>query len=177
MSGSGWVTIPSWLSVSLRFFFVQFCAFLSSLRHVFCFYEVLYCAHIWMKYSFDISNFLEEISSLSPSVCCYFFASFIEEGLPVSLCYSLELCIQLVCRVFFSFSPLLFISFLFSLFVKPLQTTALPSCISFSLGWFCSLPSVQYYEPMSIVLQVLCLLDLIPWIYSSHPLYIIGDLI
>ena len=95
----------------------------------------------------------------------------------LSLCYSLELCIQLVCRVFFSFSPLLFISFLFSLFVKPPQSTILPSCISFSLGWFCSLPSVQYYEPMSIVLQVLCLLDLIPWIYSSHPLYIIGDLI
>ena len=41
-----------------------------------------------MKYSFDISNFLEEISSLSPSVCFYFFASFIEEGLPVSLLFS-----------------------------------------------------------------------------------------
>ena len=41
-----------------------------------------------MKCSFDIYNFLEEISSLSPSVCFYFFASFIEEGLPVSLLFS-----------------------------------------------------------------------------------------
>ena len=49
-----------------------------------------------MKYSFDISSFLEEISSLSFFVVfLYFFALFIEEALLVSLCYSLELCIQL----------------------------------------------------------------------------------
>ena len=74
--------------------------------------------------------------------------------------------------VYLSFSPLLFISFLFSLFVKPPQMTTLPSCISFYLGWFCSLPSVQYHEPMSLVFQIIFLLDLIPWMYSSHPLYI-----
>ena len=32
----------------------------------------------------------------------------------------------------------------------------------FSLEWFWSLPPVQCYEPPSIVLQALCLLDLIP---------------
>ena len=52
------------------------------------------------------------------------------------------------------------------LFVKPLQTTVLPSCISFSLGWFWSLSSVQCYKPPSIVLQGLCLPALIPWISS-----------
>ena len=49
-----------------------------------------------MKCSFDISSFLEEISSLSPSVVfLYFFALFIEEGRLVSPCLSLELSIQL----------------------------------------------------------------------------------
>ena len=48
-----------------------------------------------MKCSFDNSSFLEEISSLSPSVVfLYFFALFIKEGL-ISSCYSLKLCIQL----------------------------------------------------------------------------------
>ena len=37
MSGSGWVTTPSWLSSSLRIF-VQFCVFLPSLLDLFCFY-------------------------------------------------------------------------------------------------------------------------------------------
>ena len=32
-------------------------------------------------------------------------------------------------------------------------------------------PPVQYYESPSIVLQALCLPDLIPWIYLSPPLY------
>ena len=41
----------------------------------------------------------------------------------------------------------------------------------FFLGWFWSLPPVQYYKPPSIVLQALCLSDLIPWMYLSYPLY------
>ena len=45
-----------------------------------------------MKYSFDISNFLEEISSLTLSVVfLYFFALFIEEGLLISPYYPLHL--------------------------------------------------------------------------------------
>ena len=66
----------------------------------------------------------------------------------------------------------IYLSLLFpQLFVKPCQTTTLPSCVSFSLGWFCSVPPIQYYEPLSTVLQAFCLPDLIPWIYSSPPLY------
>ena len=44
-----------------------------------------------MKYSLGISNFLEEISSLSHSVVfLYFFALIAEEGFLISPCYSLE---------------------------------------------------------------------------------------
>ena len=47
-----------------------------------------------MKCSLGISNFLEEISSLSHSVVfLYFFALITEEDFLISSCYSLELCI------------------------------------------------------------------------------------
>ena len=57
--------------------------------------SVLYCAHLCMKCSLGMSNFLEEISSLSHSVVSlYFFALITEEGFLISPCHSLELCIQ-----------------------------------------------------------------------------------
>ena len=47
-----------------------------------------------MKYSLSISNFLEEISSLSHSIVfLYFFALITEEGFHISLC-PLELCLK-----------------------------------------------------------------------------------
>ena len=50
-----------------------------------------------MKLSLGISNFLEEISSLSNSIIfLYFLALITEEGFLVSPCYSLELCIQML---------------------------------------------------------------------------------
>ena len=58
------------------------------------------------------------------------------------------------------------------LFVRPPQITIFTSCISFSLGWSWSLPPVQCQKPLSIVLQALCLSDLVPWIYFLLPLYI-----
>ena len=73
--------------------------------------------------------------------------------------------------VYLSLSPLLFASLSLQLFVRLPQTTTLPSSISFSLVWFWSLSPIQCYEPLSIVLQALCLPDLTPWIYSSPPLY------
>ena len=43
-----------------------------------------------------LSNFLEEISTLSQStVFLYFFALITEEGFLISPCYSLELCMQM----------------------------------------------------------------------------------
>ena len=58
-----------------------------------------------MKSSFGISNFLEEISSLSHSVVfLYFFALISEEGFLISPNYSLELCIQMGISFLFSFA-------------------------------------------------------------------------
>ena len=49
-----------------------------------------------MKCSLGISNFLEEISSLSHSIVfIHFFVCITEEGFLISPCYSLELCIQM----------------------------------------------------------------------------------
>ena len=60
--------------------------------------------------------------------------------------------------------------FFSQLFVRLPQTTILPFCIS-SWGWFGSMTPVQCHEPLSIVLQALCLSDMIPSIYLSLPLY------
>ena len=58
-----------------------------------------------MKYSLGISNFFEEISSLSHSVVFfYFFALITEEGFLISPCYSLKLCIQIGISFLFSFA-------------------------------------------------------------------------
>ena len=179
-----------------------------------------------MKWSLSISNFLEEISSISHSILfLYFFALITDEVFLVSFCYSLELCIRMgisflssfvfpiflkrslvfailffllvLCTVHwrrpyclsllffetlhlvvytFPFLPCFLLLFFLQLFIKPPQITTLPSCFSFSLGWFCLLPSIQCHGPRSIVLQVLCLSDLIPWICHFHCI-IIRDLI
>ena len=100
MSGSEWGTAPSGLSRSLRAFLYScsvyschlFLISSASIRSLLC--SVIYCAHLWMKCAFDISSFLEELSSLSSSVVFLCFSAlFSEEGLLVSPCYSLELCI------------------------------------------------------------------------------------
>ena len=58
-----------------------------------------------MKVSLGISNFLEEISSLSQSVVFLYFSAWIaEEGFLISPCYSLELCIQMGISFLFSFA-------------------------------------------------------------------------
>ena len=58
-----------------------------------------------MKSSLGISNFLEDISSLSHSVVFfYFFALITEAGFLISPCYSLELCIQMGISFLFSFA-------------------------------------------------------------------------
>ena len=81
MSGSRWVKTPSWLSGSLSsllYSSVYSChlfliSIASEMVHTFC---VLYCAHLCMKCSLGIFNFLKEISILSHSiVSLYFFFS------------------------------------------------------------------------------------------------------
>ena len=59
-------------------------------------YHFCPCAPLCMKCSLGISNFLEEISSVSHSIVfLYFFALITEEGFLISSCNSLELCIQM----------------------------------------------------------------------------------
>ena len=72
--------------------------------------------------------------------------------------------------VYLSFPPWTFDSLLFSAICKASSDNHLPCCISFSWGWFSSLPPVQCYGFPSVFLQALCQSDLIPWIYLSLPL-------
>ena len=78
---------------TMKIFFVRcFCLFLPPLLNIFCFcyiptISVLYWAHLCMKPSLGISNFLEEISSLSHAIVfLYFFALIAEEGFLISPC-------------------------------------------------------------------------------------------
>ena len=72
----------------------------------YCFCPLLY--HLCIKCSLGVSNFLEEISSLSHSVVFLcFFVLIAEKGFLISSCYSLELCIQILISFLFSFAFLL----------------------------------------------------------------------
>ena len=155
MPCSRWVITPSWLCGSWRSFLH------SSVYSCHPTISVLYCVYLFfMKYSLGNSNFLDEISSLSHSIVfLYFFALIAVEGFLISPCYSLEFYIQLGISFLFSFA----FCFTSQLFIRAPQTTIWPFCIFFSLGWSWSLPPVQYQEPPSIILQALCLSDLIPW--------------
>ena len=89
MSGSRWVITPSWLSGSWRsvlYSSVYSChLFLISSASQVRTFSVLYWAHLCMKCSLGISNFLEEISSLSHSIVfLYFFVLVTEEGFLIS---------------------------------------------------------------------------------------------
>ena len=119
MSGSTLVITPLWLSGSLRSFLYSssvyscFLLYLPLLlgTHRFC----PFTAHLCMKCSLGISNFLEEISSLSHSVVfLYFFSLITWEDFLLSPCYSLELCIQLDMSFLFS------LTFYFSYFLRHL---------------------------------------------------------
>ena len=125
-----------------------------------------------MKCSLGISNFLEEISSLSHSVVfLYFFALIAEEGFLISPCYSLELCTDAYIFPFLLCFLLLFFS---QLFVWPPQTAILLFPISFSWGWSWSLSPIQCHEPPSIVHQQLFLInDNFYWFFSKSDNWIL----
>ena len=120
-----------------------------------------------MKCFLGISNFLEEISSLSHStIFLYFF------GLWGRLFYFSWLFFGTLFQwIYLSFSSCFLLLFFSQLFVRTLQTTILRYCMSFSWVWSSSLSPVECHEPPSIILQALCLSDLIPWVYFSLPLY------
>ena len=104
-----------------------------------------------------ISNFLEDISSLSHSVVfLYFFALIAEEGFLISPCYSLELCIQMVISFLFSFvfHPLFFSQ----LFVSPPQTAILLFLHFFSMGMVlipvsCTMSRTSFHRALYLLLR------------------------
>ena len=122
-----------------------------------------------MKCALGISNFLEEISSLS----ILLFSS-------ISLHWSLKKAFLSLLAivwnsafkwVYLSYSPLPLASLLFSAICKASSVNHFFFCISFYWGWSWSLPPVQCHKHLSIVLHELCLSDRIPWICLSLSLY------
>ena len=73
--------------------------------------------------------------------------------------------------VYLSFSPLPFASLLFSAICKPSSENHFAFLHLFFLGMVLTLPPVRCHQPLSIVLQALCLSALIPWIYLTLLLY------
>ena len=82
-----------------------------------------------MKYSLDISNFLEEISSLSHSVVFLdFFALITEEGFLLAILWNSAFKWE-----YLSFSPLLFASLLFFSLEKEMATHS--SILAWRILW------------------------------------------
>ena len=138
-----WVTIPLWLSWVIKSFLYSssvyscHCFLISSASVRSVTFSVLYHAHPYVKCSLDISKFLKR-SLVFPILLFSFFFFFCSVHLRrphFSLLFSGPL--------YLSLSSLSFPSLLSSAISKPPQTIILPFCISFSLGWFWSLPSVQ----------------------------------
>ena len=145
ISGARWVITPLWFeSLSSSVYFCH----LFKIFH-FCqvhTISVLYCAHLCMKCSLGISNFLEEISSLWHSIVfVYFLALITEEVFPISPCYSLELCTQMGISNPNPFLLCLLLLFFSQLFYSCLQTAILLFCISFSWEWSCFLSPVNLH--------------------------------
>ena len=171
MSDSRWVTTSLWLSGSLRPFLYN---------------SSMYSCHLFLISYVSIRSlsFLSFIMAILVWNIPLISPIFLKRSLffPILLFFSTFYSVQLrrpsyLSLLFsgtlnsvgyiFPFLPCFLLLFFPQLFVKPPQTTTLPSCIYFSLGWFWSLLPVQCYEALSVVLQTLCLPDMILWIYSS----------
>ena len=128
-----------------------------------------------MKCSFDISNFLEEISSLFHSaVFLYFFALIPEEGFLNSSCYSLEICIQMGRSSLFS--PCFLLLFFSQLFVRPPETAILLFAFLFHEDGLdpCLLYNVTNLYPYFIYYDLL-FLPLMPLLSFFYHLFIGQD--
>ena len=127
MSVSRSVITPSWLFRSLRFLLYSFCIVLPPLPSIFFFkvhaFSVLYCAHLCMKCSLGIFNFLKEISSFSHSIVFFCLYCSIRKAVFSHLAILWNSAFK---WVYFSSSPLPFTSLLSQLFLRLPQTTILP---------------------------------------------------
>ena len=121
-----------------------------------------------MKCSLGISHFLEEISSLSHFIVfLYSFSPITEEGFLISPCISLVLCTSLV---YLPFSPLPFPSLLFIAVCKASSYNHV-AFLHFSFLGIVLIPASCTMSGTSVYSSLGTLSDLIPWIYSSVPLY------
>ena len=144
MSNSKWVITPSWLFVSLRpllySFYVYSCHFFlissASVRTLLCLPFILpilawmvpWISPIIWKTSLFIPILLFSSITLHSSLKGLSYLPLLFSGTLSTVGYS------------FPFPPCLALLIFPHLFLKPPQTTTLPSCISFSLEWFWSLP-------------------------------------
>ena len=138
-------------------------------------YSSVYSYHLFLISSASVRSFIEPIfawnvplvsliflkSSLVFSIVFLcFFPLFREEGFLTFPCYSLELYIQMGISFLFCFA------FSFSSFLVICKASS-DNYFAFLLFFFLEMvlitASVQCHEPLSIVLQALCLSDLVPW--------------
>ena len=121
-----------------------------------------------MKYSLVISNFIKT-SLVFPVLL--FYSIFLHCSFKKAFWSLLAIVWNCAFRwVYLCLSPLPFASLLCSLICKASTGNHFTSSISFSWRWFWSLPPVQCYKSLSIVLQALYPPNPIPWVYSSSPL-------
>ena len=127
-----------------------------------------YYAHLCMKNSLGISNFLGKISSLPHSIVfLYFFSLISEKGFLISPCYSPKLCLQMGITFLF---PLPFTSLLFSDICKASSDNHIVAFHFFFFGMILITPSCTILWTSAHISSRI-LLDLISWIYLSPLLY------
>ena len=179
MSDSRWAITPLCLSGSLRSFL----------------YSSVYSCHLFLISSASVMSvvflcFIDPIFAWNvPLVALIFLKTFLVFPIVLFSCisfhWSLKKAFLSLLAILWnsafkweypSFSPLLLLPVFSQLFVRSPQTTILPFCISSSWGWFWSPPPVQCYEPLSIILQVLCQIQSLESICNFHCI-IIRDLI
>ena len=173
MSGSRLVMTSSWLSWSWRSFLWSssvyschlFLVSSASVRSIpfLSFIEPIFAWNIPLVFLIFLKRSLVFPVLFFSSISLHWKP---EEGFLISPCYSLEICIQMLISLLFSFAFCIF--FFSQLFVRPPQTTTLPFCISW--GWSWSLPPCTTSQT-SVHTSSGTLSGLIPWIYLLLPPY------
>ena len=142
MSGSGWLTTPSSNPVHKDLFYTVLPCILSlsswCLQHLLGLYHFypLLCPSLGRMLPWCFQFSWRDLQSF-PCCCFLLLLSTVHWKRPSCL---FKLFFGTLCLIGCTFPSLPCFSLLFILllFVKPPQITALPSCFSFSLGWFCS---------------------------------------
>ena len=130
--------------------------------------SVLYCAHLCIKCSLGISNFLEELYQVFPILL--FSSTSFHWSLRKAFLSPLAILWYSAFRwVYLSFSPFPFTSLLFSAIWKASSNNHLAFLHFFFLGMVlitvsCTMSRTSIHSSSGTPS------DLIPWIYMSHPL-------